>query len=44
VREIVEKVYTMPMNEAMHTFDKEWESWRADHKQTDDVLLIGIKF
>ena len=44
VREIVEKVYTMPMNDAMHTFDKEWEGWRADHKQTDDVLLIGIKF
>ncbi len=44
VREIIEKVHHEPMEEAMKTFDKEWESWRADHKQTDDVLLIGIKF
>jgi len=44
VREIVEKVYKMPMKDAVHEFDKEWEQWKADHKQTDDVLLIGIKF
>ncbi len=44
VREIIEKVHHKPMAEAMLTFDEEWESWRADHKQTDDVLLIGIKF
>ena len=44
VREIIEKVHHKPMEEAMKTFDHEWESWRADHKQTDDVLLIGIKF
>jgi PAS domain S-box-containing protein len=44
VREIVEKVYKMPMKDAIHVFDKEWEQWKGDHKQTDDVLLIGIKF
>ena len=44
VREIIERVHHQPMSEAMVTFDNEWESWRADHKQTDDVLLIGIKF
>ncbi len=44
VREIIEKVHRQPMAEAMTTFDQEWESWRANHKQTDDVLLIGIKF
>lgn len=43
-REIIERVHTMPMNEAIHVFEKEWEGWRGDTKQTDDVLLIGIKF
>jgi serine phosphatase RsbU (regulator of sigma subunit) len=44
VREIIEKVHTLPMTEAMTTFDQQWESWRGETKQTDDVLLIGIKF
>jgi len=44
VREIIEKVHGQSMKEAMRIFDQEWESWRGDHKQTDDVLLIGIKF
>ena len=43
-RELIEKCHTMPMKEAMAIFDQEWEAWKADHKQTDDVLLIGIKF
>ena len=44
VREIIERVHHQPMTEAMVTFDEEWENWRAGQKQTDDVLLIGIKF
>jgi PAS domain S-box-containing protein len=44
VREMIQQVYTGPMKEAMNVFDREWESWRGEHKQTDDVLLIGIKF
>jgi PAS domain S-box-containing protein len=44
VREIIEKVHKLPMTDAMDTFDNEWESWRGEQKQTDDVLLIGIKF
>jgi PAS domain S-box-containing protein len=43
-REIVEKVHTLPMKEAMGIFDEAWEGWRGETKQTDDVLLIGIKF
>lgn len=43
-REIVERVHKLPMKEAIHVFDQEWEGWRGDTKQTDDVLLIGIKF
>ena len=44
VREIIERAHALPMNEAAQIFDQEWESWRGEHKQTDDVLLIGIKF
>jgi len=43
-REIIERVYKKPMQEAAQVFDAEWEAWKGDHKQTDDVLLIGIKF
>ncbi len=44
VREIIDKVHTMAMPEAMAIFDEQWEGWRGETKQTDDVLLIGIKF
>jgi serine phosphatase RsbU (regulator of sigma subunit) len=44
VREIVERVHNQSMAEAEKVFDLEWETWRGETKQTDDVLLIGIKF
>ena len=44
VREIIEQVYKMNMPGAMNEFDQQWEAWRGTTKQTDDVLLIGIKF
>jgi PAS domain S-box-containing protein len=43
-REIIERIHALPMKDAVHTFDQEWENWRGETKQTDDVLLIGIKF
>lgn len=43
-REIIERIHTLPMKEAVHIFDQEWENWKGKTKQTDDVLLIGIKF
>jgi PAS domain S-box-containing protein len=44
VREIIERVHKLPMQQAAEVFDQEWEGWRGVEKQTDDVLLIGIKF
>ena len=44
LREIITKVQTMPMKEAHKIFEDQWETWKGKHKQTDDVLLIGIKF
>jgi PAS domain S-box-containing protein len=44
MRELVEEIHPKPAQEAAHAFDHAWEAWRSSHKQTDDVLLIGIKF
>lgn len=43
-REIIEQIHKKSMHDAAQVFDREWEAWKGEHKQTDDVLLIGIKF
>lgn len=44
MRELIEELHPKPASEAAKAFDEAWETWRSDQKQTDDVLLIGIKF
>ncbi len=44
MRELIESIHHQSAEKAMGIFDYEWENWRGDQKQTDDVLLIGIKF
>lgn len=44
LRETIAEVYAMPMKEAAKVFDARWQSWKGSQKQTDDVLLIGVKF
>lgn len=44
VRQLIERVHHLPASESVLIFDKEWEDWKREEKQTDDVLLIGIKF
>ena len=44
LRDLILRTHDKPMQEAYKEFDREWEAWRGDEKQTDDVLLIGIKF
>ena len=44
LRELVTRIHKKPMPKACEIFNKEWETWQGDEKQTDDVLLIGIKF
>jgi len=43
-RALVADIHKKSMKEAYKIFDKEWEDWQGNEKQTDDVLLIGIKF
>ena len=44
VRELIESIHHLPASESYKLFDQEWETWRGSQKQTDDVLLIGVKF
>ena len=43
-RQIIQDEYKKSMREASEIFANEWITWQGDEKQTDDVLLIGIKF
>jgi len=44
LRALIADIHEKPMKEAYKIFDKEWTDWQGNEKQTDDVLLIGIKF
>ncbi|NJO00569.1 MAG: PAS domain S-box protein, partial [Bacteroidia bacterium] len=43
IREIIKNNYNLPLNEISRVLDEEFEKWRGNNKQTDDVLMIGIK-
>ncbi|MEL7005457.1 MAG: PAS domain S-box protein, partial [Bacteroidota bacterium] len=43
-RELIKEIHMKSMKEAYEIFDHQWEDWKGQEKQTDDVLLIGIKF
>ncbi len=44
LRELIVDNQGKTMDELHEVFDEAWETWKADYKQTDDVLLIGIRF
>ncbi len=44
LREAILKYHKKPMAEIHHSIDQEWTEWKGDQKQTDDVLLIGVRF
>jgi len=44
LREAIVKYHKRPMTEINQLIDDEWTEWKGDHKQTDDVLLIGVRF
>lgn len=43
-RELIQQMHGRPVAQLECALDSEWESWRGDQKQTDDVLMIGINF
>ncbi len=44
LRELINNNKHLNMEQAYEKFLEEWEAWKGDQKQTDDVLLIGIRF
>ena len=43
-RALIEEQHQLPMMQVYKNFANVWENWRGDERQTDDVLMIGIKF
>ncbi|MDP4267332.1 MAG: PAS domain S-box protein [Bacteroidota bacterium] len=44
IKEIIEQNHYLPMNLLKNVFVNEFDNWKGDHKQMDDVLMIGIRF
>ena len=44
IRDIIAENPNKPMQEMYKIFDDSFENWKGNYKQTDDVLMIGIKF
>lgn len=43
-RALIQEQHSLPMAQVYKNFANVWENWRGDERQTDDVLMIGIKF
>ena len=43
-RALIQEQHSLPMEQVYKNFGDTWEGWRGDERQTDDVLMIGIKF
>ena len=43
-RELLTKIHTLPLKEQEMYLGQELDNWQGTTRQTDDILLIGIKF
>ncbi|WKN44314.1 PAS domain S-box protein [Tunicatimonas pelagia] len=44
LRAMIQEHHHKPMDDVHQTIGSSWEEWQGEEKQTDDVLMIGIKF
>jgi PAS domain S-box-containing protein len=44
IRDLIRNNALLDVNDISRTMDAEFEKWRGNNKQTDDVLMIGIRF
>jgi serine phosphatase RsbU (regulator of sigma subunit) len=44
LREFIQKIHKMPLSEQKILLEKNFLSWKGDQEQTDDVILMGIRF
>ncbi len=43
-KEFLLKIHQKPMNEQRYLIEKEFEEWKGDKKQIDDILVMGFRF
>jgi serine phosphatase RsbU (regulator of sigma subunit) len=39
----IERIYSLPMSEQKAYFAEELQNWKGKNKQTDDILVVGLK-
>ena len=44
LRDTIVEHHKSSMMEIYRKIDDDWTNWKGDQKQTDDVLLIGVRF
>lgn len=44
LRNILTANHDQPMKKIYHELNQNWDDWKGNGKQTDDVLLIGVRF
>lgn len=44
LRELLEKMSTLPFHEQEKHIDREFNSWKGEHEQVDDICVIGIRY
>lgn len=42
-KELLLKIYRLPMDEQKNILEKTFYIWKGDQKQTDDILVMGVK-
>lgn len=42
-REMLSEIFTLPINDQKQLLENKFDEWKSSYKQTDDVLVIGIK-
>lgn len=43
VRNLIEQIYEMDRNEQFNTVEDNFDKWKGDYEQVDDVLFMGIR-
>lgn len=44
LKEYLRKIHKIPMSEQKMLLEENFNSWKGDHEQIDDVLLMGVRF
>lgn len=44
IRELIRKIHQTPMKEQKEIFKAELKKWKGRYEQTDDILVMGIRF